>query len=148
LEQILASMVESIPAAREQYGAGVLGPAKERYWRGLLRQSRQSGLTARDFCAEHGISVPSFYFWRREIDRRDRQRKLETNKAAEHTSSTTLSSADLATPAFVSLAMDACAPLPPAIEVVVAERRLLRVRRGFDAELLRQLVRLLEEPSC
>jgi hypothetical protein len=27
LEQILASMVESIPAAREQYGAGVLGPS-------------------------------------------------------------------------------------------------------------------------
>jgi len=44
--------------------------------------------------------------------------------------------------------MDAGITLPPAIEVVVAERRLLRVRPGFDAELLRQLVRLLEELTC
>jgi|SRR5262249_54985380 len=123
-------------------------PAKERYWRRLLRQARRSELTARDFCAERGISVPSFYFWRREIDRRDRQRKLATKQAPEPTSSTTLPSPDLATPAFVTLAMDTGTVPPPAIEIVVAERRLLRVRPGFDAELLRQLVRLLEEPSC
>ena len=123
-------------------------PAKERYWRRLLRQSRQSGLTARDFCAEHGISVPSFYFWRREIDRRDRQSKLATEIAAEPTSSTRLPSPGVTPPAFVTVAMDAGITLPPAIEVVVAERRLLRVRPGFDAELLRQLVRLLEELTC
>jgi hypothetical protein len=28
------------------------------------------------------------------------------------------------------------------------ERRLLRVRAGFDADTLLKLVRLLEEPSC
>ena len=33
-----------------------------------------------------------------------------------------------------------------AIEVVLGDRRLLRVRPGFDAELLLELVRLLEEP--
>jgi len=122
--------------------------AKERYWRRLLRQARRSDRTARDFCAEHGISVPSFYSWRREIERRDRQQKLATQKAPEFTSSTILPFRDPTTPAFVTLGMNAGATLPPAIEVVVAERRLLRVRPGFDAELLRQLVRLLEEPSC
>ena len=123
-------------------------PAKERYWRRLLHQARRSGLTAGDFCALQGISVPSFYFWRREIERRDRQRKLTTKTAPEPTSSTPLPSPVLTTPAFVTLAMDAGAMLPPAIEVVVTERRRLRVRPGFDAELFRQLVRLLEEPSC
>src|SRR5262245_12490325 len=108
-------------------------PAKERYWRRLLRQSRRSGLTARDFCAEQGISVPSFYFWRREIDRRDRQRSRATAKASEPASAATLPAADRATPAFVALAMDAGATLLPAIEIVVAERRRLRVRPGFDA---------------
>jgi hypothetical protein len=38
--------------------------------------------------------------------------------------------------------------LAATIEVVVAQGRLLRVRPGFDPDLLRQLVRLLEEPSC
>ena len=53
-----------------------------------------------------------------------------------------------ATPAFVKLSVAASTTPSPAIEVVVAERHLLRVRSGFDADLLRQLVRLLEEPSC
>jgi hypothetical protein len=34
------------------------------------------------------------------------------------------------------------------IEVVLGDRRVLRVRPGFDAELLLELVRLLEEPTC
>jgi hypothetical protein len=111
-------------------------PAKERYWRRLLRLWRASGLNGRDFCAQQRLSEPSFYAWRRELARRDQQRQAPQAGAAA------------ATPAFVALAVAADPVSPPAIEVVVAERRLLRVRPGFDAELLRQLVRLLEEPSC
>jgi hypothetical protein len=130
-------------------------PAKERYWRWLLRHWQRSGLTGREFCVEQGISEANFYAWRRELARRDRQtmatKKLTAplpRQSAEVTSSTSRPSSGAATPAFLKLALDAGAALPPAIEVVVAERRLLRVRSGFDADLLRQLLRLLEEPSC
>jgi hypothetical protein len=132
-------------------------PAKEKYWRRLLRQWRHSALSGRDFCAEHGVSQPSFYAWRREIARRDQQRRAATQQHAgpvAQAASTTASSlapqpfSSAATPTFVKLAVAANAPTSSAIEVVVAERRLLRVRPGFDADLLRQLVRLLEEPSC
>jgi hypothetical protein len=116
--------------------------AKERYWRQLVRQWRRSGLTAREFGAEQGVSEPSFYSWRREIERRARQRK------ASAVSTTALPSPDRATPAFIQLPVDASATTTVAIEVVLGERRLLRVRPGFSADLLRQLVRLLEEPSC
>lgn len=34
--------------------------AKERYWRRLLRQKQQSGLSGRAFCAAQGVSEPSF----------------------------------------------------------------------------------------
>ena len=34
------------------------------------------------------------------------------------------------------------------IEVVLTKRRRLRVRPGFDADLLLELVRLLEDASC
>jgi hypothetical protein len=34
------------------------------------------------------------------------------------------------------------------IDVLLAQGRRLRVRRGFDADLLRQLLRVLEEPAC
>jgi hypothetical protein len=111
-------------------------PAKERYWRRLLRLWRSSVLTVRDFCAEHGISEPSFYCWRREIERRNRQRQRVAPKIP----------ASAPQPAFLELAIDNKAA--SAIEVVLSERRLLRIRPGFDADLLRQLVRVLEEPSC
>jgi hypothetical protein len=131
-------------------------PAKEEYWRRQLCQWRRSGLTPREFCVDQRISEPSFYAWRREIDRRDRQTvgvKKATGRRARGRSvqarpSTERPAAGQGTAAFVELTMAGGAVLPPAIEVVVAERRLLRVRPGFDADLLRQLVRLLEEPSC
>src|SRR6476660_8384855 len=50
-------------------------PSKERFWRRLLRLWRRSGRTIRDFCAEHEVSQPSFFAWRRVIAERDQQRR-------------------------------------------------------------------------
>jgi hypothetical protein len=108
-------------------------PTKENTWRRLLRQWQRSGLTGRGFCAAHGLSEASFYAWRRELARRDQENGV--NDAAPR-------------PAFLKLAVDASTSLAPAIDVVLAEGRLLRVRPGFDADLLRQLLQVLEESSC
>jgi hypothetical protein len=54
-----------------------------------------------------------------------------------------------ATPtAFVKVTVDAVPPAATAVELVLSERRLLRVRPGFDPATLLQLARLLEEPAC
>lgn len=46
------------------------GPAasgeRERFWRKLVAGQPHSGLSIRDWCDRHGVSEPSFYFWRRE----------------------------------------------------------------------------------
>ena len=47
--------------------------AKERLWRRLLRQWRRSGLTIREFCAEHAVTEASFFAWRRTLAQRDHQ---------------------------------------------------------------------------
>lgn len=44
---------------------------KEAFWRLVLSEQQQSGLSIRAFCAEEGLSEPSFYAWRREIRKRD-----------------------------------------------------------------------------
>lgn len=44
---------------------------KEAEWRVLISRQRRSGLSIRQFCAEKGLSEPSFYAWRRELERRD-----------------------------------------------------------------------------
>jgi hypothetical protein len=96
---------------------------KERSWGQVLAQSQASQpITVRAFCTARGISQPSFYAWRREIQRRDRDR-----------------------PQFLPVRVVDEAPVPErdgsAIEVVLGGGHCLRVRPGFDRATL---VRLLE----
>ena len=51
-------------------------------------------------------------------------------------------------PAFVKITTRQSEPTVSPIELVLNQRRLLRVRPGFDADMLLELVRLLEEPAC
>ena len=59
---------------------------KERYWRHQVAEWRNSGLTARVFCQDHGISEGNLHTWQRELVKRDREgvpvatRKVKTAK--------------------------------------------------------------------
>lgn len=44
---------------------------KERFWRRAVGGQRRSGLTVRAWCARHGVRETSFYWWRRELVRRE-----------------------------------------------------------------------------
>jgi hypothetical protein len=46
--------------------------AKERFWRRVIGGFDPARTTVRSWCAEHGVSEPSFYAWRRELAARDR----------------------------------------------------------------------------
>jgi len=105
-------------------------PHKEQFWRRLLRQWRRSGLSIRAFCAQHDLSEPSFYAWRR-----------------------TLADRDPPAPAFVPVTV---LPEPPApttpdaaassgLELLLPGGRVLRVGAAFDAPTLRRLLACLEE---
>jgi transposase-like protein len=120
-------------------------PAKERYWRRLLRRWKRSGQTGRDFCATHGLSEPSFYAWRREIAQRDQEPSSATPPATLPVPPRPAACA--AQPTFVRVTVHA-EDVPAPLEVVLAHGRRVRIHPGFDAALLRQLLRVLEEPSC
>jgi hypothetical protein len=45
--------------------------SKEAFWRRTMHRQRQSGLTVRAFCREHALRETAFYFWRRELARRE-----------------------------------------------------------------------------
>ena len=105
---------------------------KERFWRRMMRQWRRSGLSVRAFCAEHGLSEPSFYNWRRTIAERDERDEASVPGASRKS----------ARPAFVPLrVIDASAML----EVALQRGLVVRVPRGFDADTLRRLLAVLEE---
>jgi transposase len=103
-------------------------PRKEAHWRRQLRQQDASGLSVREFCQAKELVESAFYYWRREIERRDRE------------------SGGVGKAAFVPVAVEAVTEA--AIEVALTSGHVVRVRAGFDADTFRQLVALLEEPSC
>jgi transposase-like protein len=45
---------------------------RERMWRGRIVGQQTSGLTIRGYCRRHGLHESAFYFWRRELAKRDR----------------------------------------------------------------------------
>jgi hypothetical protein len=121
-------------------------PAKEKHWRRMLRMWRRSRLTGRGFCAANGLSEPSFYAWKQEIARRDQEAIVRARARTQRTAKRR--AVDVKLPAFMPVRIAGAAEAASVIEVVVAKGRLLRVRPGFDAATLRELVRLLEEPAC
>src|SRR5581483_8055480 len=86
---------------------------KERQWRHWIGEWQASGLSVRAFCQRRGLTVASFYNWRRVLQRR---------AAAEP-------------PTFVPVQVvaDAVPTQASALEVVLADGRSVRVAPGFDA---------------
>jgi len=99
---------------------------KEQEWRQRIHAWQQSGLTARVYCARHGLSEPSFYSWRRELAKRD-----------------------AASAAFVPVHVEGQTAPAATLEVVLEGGRTIRVPAGFNSATLKQLLAVLEAPpSC
>jgi|SRR5580704_6937840 hypothetical protein len=123
---------------------------KERFWRGLLREWRRSGLSVREFCIAEGVSEPSFYDWRRMIAQRDQQARRRGPRQPIDDRSTGAGQPEALVgglPLFVPLTVASAAAV---LEVVLERGLTVRVPAGFDAPTLRQLLAVLAEgrPSC
>jgi hypothetical protein len=44
---------------------------REAFWRRVLRRRAKSGLKTGEFCAREGLKTTAYYYWQREIRRRD-----------------------------------------------------------------------------
>lgn len=125
-------------------------PHKERQWRQRVAQWRHSGKTIREFCRRQGLAESAFYFWRREVDRRDRERaepaktKRRIRFAGRASPGQQRSSA-----LFVPVSLTAGADLstqPWTIEVVLDGGPLLRLRPGVDRLTLAEVLAVVR--SC
>jgi transposase-like protein len=108
--------------------------SKQTRWLNLVQRWQRSTITVREFCRRQQISEPSFYAWRAVL------RKRGLLDEARHV-------ANASTPAFLKLTVES-QPLPSSAVELVVGNRVLRVWSGFDAAMLLELVRLLEEPTC
>lgn len=98
-------------------------------WRKTLADFQSSGLSIRGFCRAHGLPESAFYFWRRELTRRDHRPAKRTTVAKR---------------AFMPIRVVASVPL----EVVLRSGQVVRVAAGFEAAHLQAVVAALEGRSC
>ncbi len=113
--------------------------AKEQRWRQVLEAWQQSGLSVRAFCAQHQVSEPSFYTWKRNLQPRDQQ-PIPPVPAATDAAANPL-------PTFAPVRLVG-EPAPALLELALPSGHRLRVPAGFDPATLRQLLAVLEEWPC
>jgi hypothetical protein len=93
-------------------------------WHQIIEGQRSSGLTVAAYCRDRGIKDSAFYAWKRRL--RSPAKQNRTPK-----------------PAFVEVKSPKT-PTAEAIEIFLRGERRLRAWRGFDRDLLIELVRTLE----
>jgi len=104
--------------------------SKEAFWRRTVRRQGQSGLTVRAFCREHELQETAFYFWRRELARRE--------------------VADRRSAAFmpVQVVEETPAPAGGRIEIVLSGDRRVHVAAPVNRQALADVLAVLEAAAC
>ncbi len=105
--------------------------AKEVCWRGRLRDQAGSGLSVRAFCRRDGLSEPSFYSWRRELEKRDRERSAGADVEATRNAA---GSAGLVAVDVIGVFGEAM------LEIAVAGGVVIRLREEASAETLERVL--------
>lgn len=114
---------------------------REAKWRGIIRRHAGAGVTIRQFCRDNDLAESAFYFWRRELQRRDASRE---QRACSQGPQRMLRQASA--PAFVpvSVAEDQ-APALAGIEIVLPGGARIRVADGVQRQALADVVAVLRE---
>jgi len=100
---------------------------KEEFWRGVVERWRRSGLSVAAFCRREDLAACSLHWWRQELKRRDSENSPFLP---------------------VQVAGVLSASSKNEIEIVLTSGRRISIPPGFDAQTLRQVLGVLEEPAC
>jgi transposase-like protein len=125
-------------------------------WQEIVRGQEQSGQSVRAYCRRAGIEESAFYWWRRELTRRGRQRNEAprpargTNHGKPARPAVQRPSDAVAEIGFlpVQVAEERGAEGGRSIEIVLDGGRLLRIPPGFDRPSLLRVLDALEGRGC
>ena len=100
-----------------------------RNWMQIIEQCQASGLTTKDFCAQHSIKTKQYYYW---------QHKIRIHFAGEHPLATT----ENPTPTWVPLS--SATPVPDSITVRYGAFSL-EITEHTSESLLQKTLQLLQK---
>ena len=128
--------------------------AKEQHWRRVVRDWRRSRLSIREFCDWQELSEGSFYAWRRELTKRDKEAAGVAMQAeSKRRPAKKNGAASVSPPMFLPVRVVAEPPTrdtsaKPRIEVRLPSGVRLRVPAGYDRQSLADLLTALETRPC
>lgn len=114
------------------------GASKEAFWRSMMQQHGQSRLSIREFCRNEKLGEPSFYAWRREIARRDSERRMVPQRPRRRRKASFVP---------VRLATEA-APSGARIEIELSRDRRIHLMSPIDKQSLADVLAVLEGGPC
>ena len=118
---------------------------KEQFWRRIIAGHASSKLSVRGYCAQHGVSEPSFFAWRRELAGRER----ESSQSSRPTRRPTRSKAATKQPSAARFAKLHIVPSEllgsaASIEIVLPTGVGVRIGRGVCRQTLADVLAVLE----
>ena len=106
---------------------------REAYWRGVMQQQAECGLSIAEFCRQESVSAPGFYAWRRKLKERD------AAEGQKHDSATTVSSRQL-----LPVRIESAAPAVP-VRILLPQGISIETPGSIDEGALARLLRGLRE---
>lgn len=113
------------------------GSERVEFWRGFLKEQRQSGLSVKAFCAAKNVSEPSFYHWKRKLVPPP---PMATNKKRD-------SSTQMFVPVQLVPTQPASVQPSPTIQIFTPSGFTLRVDASTSHRDLSTLLRAIEDAS-
>jgi transposase-like protein len=120
---------------------------KEARWRSLLKRQAASGQTIAEWCRRHHIADSLFHYWKRAIADRDRRSTGPAGEVVAKGQGGVGFAQVRVTPSAES-PMRAVTGVEPAVEIVLADSRVVRVGAGFDPLTLARVLAVLEGRPC
>jgi len=133
-------------------------PKKGASWRRIIGRQAHSGVTVRAWCLDRQLSEATFHWWRRELARRDGERKTST-RTGELKRSTRPHPRDggkqrtlpaMTSPALVPVrvAQDDLQAGGGSIEIALPDGRCIRVRGPVDRQTLTDVLTVMRSSPC
>ena len=126
MSEVSVAPTEALPSPRCRGAARQL-------WAERLARFADSGLRPAEFCAAEGVSLPSFYSWKRRLHAESRSPSPEQNLDTQPG------------PRLLPVRLPAAAT---AVELVLPSGVMLRVPPGCDLAFLRALIESLGPLPC
>jgi hypothetical protein len=102
---------------------------KEEFWRQQMEGFAASGLSVKAYCAQQGIAVANWYYWRKRLGKRAESPVMASGVEE-----------------FLPITLAPNRASMPAVEIQLLSGRSLKLSAPLDTSWLQSLVRVLEGP--